>query len=307
MTTAICTIVFIDIDEAHKLYSALGNQTARQSIDQFFAKLRQTINLHGGIVVKMIGEGLMCRFESANEAVKAVTLIQASSGPVDLIGHPGLRLRIGLHQGDVIEDDDDIFGDSVNVAARMRDFARPGQTIITYDTVTVLTDELRKRIRQIDLTHVKGKKEEMALFEVLWEFKEEVTRQTTHLLSKINSRGYLTLSHLDNKLVMQEEQKSILLGRGENCEFIVKTELASREHAVIEVRRGKFVLLDQGSNGTFVKTDSGREVYLRREAFVLHNRGQISLGKSFTKCADAELIYFSCVQLFDGRSESKEN
>jgi adenylate cyclase len=299
MTTTICTIVFIDVDEAHKIYASLGNQIARQSIDQFLAKVRLTIDLHRGIVVKTIGEGLMCRFESADEAVKAVTLIQASSGPVDLVGHPGFRLRIGLHQGNVIEDDDDIFGDSVNVAARMRDFARSGQTIITADTVDVLSDEIQKRIRQIDLTHVKGKKEKMALFEVLWEFKEEVTRQTTHLLSKINFQGLLMLSHLDNKFVMKDDYESILLGRGESCQFVIKTELASREHAVIEVRRGKFVLIDQGSNGTFVKTESGREVYLRREAFVLHARGQISLGKPFKKCIDAELTYFKCDPLLE--------
>ncbi|MFT5506741.1 MAG: adenylate cyclase, partial [Gammaproteobacteria bacterium] len=172
--------------------------------------------------------------------------------------------------------------------------ARPGQTIISYDTVIALSEDLKKRVRQIDVTHVKGKKEEMALYEVLWEFEAEVTRQTTHLLSKVNLQSFLTLSHGDRKYVMKEQQKSMLIGRGDSCQFVVKADLASREHAIIEVRRGKFVLIDQGSNGTFVKTNSGREVYLRRETFVLHDQGQISLGQPFAKCTPTDLINFDC-------------
>lgn len=68
------------------------------------------------------------------------------------------------------------------------------------------------------------------------------------------------------------------MGRGSGCALIVEAGLVSRVHAKIEYRRGKFVLIDQSTNGTFVRSEDNREVYLRREEMPLLGRGHISLG-----------------------------
>jgi adenylate cyclase len=72
----------------------------------------------------------------------------------------------------------------------------------------------------------------------------------------------------------------------------VETSLVSRVHARIEWRRGKFVLIDQSTNGTFVKPQGGQEVYLRREEMPLVGRGCISLGENKHQ-GGAGLIYYS--------------
>ena len=61
-------------------------------------------------------------------------------------------------------------------------------------------------------------------------------------------------------------------------DFIINSNHASRLHARIEIRRGKFVIIDQSTNGTFVKTSDGENVYLRREESPLLGNGVISLG-----------------------------
>ena len=61
-----------------------------------------------------------------------------------------------------------------------------------------------------------------------------------------------------------------------------------------ELAPGKFVLVDQGTNGTYVSSGSGEEVYLRREEMVLRGQGSISLGKPVADSVEAELIHYEC-------------
>ena len=75
------------------------------------------------------------------------------------------------------------------------------------------------------------------------------------------------------------------------ADFVVDDKLASRLHVRVEVRRGKFVIIDQSTNGTFVRTNDGREVYLRREELPVTGAGCFSLG-SPVSAENAELIYY---------------
>ena len=72
------------------------------------------------------------------------------------------------------------------------------------------------------------------------------------------------------------------IGRGENCDLIVKGTLISRLHARIELERNKFLLYDQSTNGTFVYND-GKESFLRRDDVQLTGKGYLGLGKAVTE------------------------
>jgi predicted component of type VI protein secretion system len=65
-------------------------------------------------------------------------------------------------------------------------------------------------------------------------------------------------------------------------------------HARIERRRDKFVLIDQSSNGTYVRIDGEPEIQLRREEMILRGRGRVSFGHAHINEAD-EVLTFSCV------------
>jgi len=79
-----------------------------------------TVAGHHGKVVKSMGDGWLVEFGSAAEAVNCAILIQDR-----LAGHPLIVLRVGVHIGDVVHEDEDIFGDGVNVAARLEAWANP--------------------------------------------------------------------------------------------------------------------------------------------------------------------------------------
>jgi len=81
---------------------------------------------HKGKVVKNLGDGWIVEFTSVVEAVNCALQIQTG-----LVGHEAIKLRIGIHIGDIVHDHDDIFGDGVNVAARLETFAEPGTVAIS--------------------------------------------------------------------------------------------------------------------------------------------------------------------------------
>ncbi len=288
-----CAILFADISGSTQMYEQLGDERAKQVVDQCLGKLQAIVETHGGIVIKEIGDELMCRFDSVDSAVSAARLAQTEIGNLELLAGNQLSIRAGIHYGEVIEDEDDIFGDAVNVAARMAGLARGGQIIATADTVERLSPEQSAQARQVDLTRVKGKQEKLAVYEVVWEQAGDVTRVATELLSRsVAKPARLVLSRGDLRLEINSDSEAVSIGRDESCDIVVNTTLASRRHAYCESRRGKFVIVDQGTNGTYVATDGADEVYLRREEMVLRGAGHISLGKPIAETESADLVHF---------------
>ncbi|HUF86557.1 MAG TPA: FlgO family outer membrane protein [Thermohalobaculum sp.] len=95
---------------------------------------------HGGTIVKNMGDGWLVEFTSADDAVAFATELQAR-----LSGQTTIRLRIGIHIGDVVHDEDDVFGDGVNVAARLETIAEPGAVVISDPVYGALDGSRRAR------------------------------------------------------------------------------------------------------------------------------------------------------------------
>ncbi|MEO9574619.1 MAG: adenylate/guanylate cyclase domain-containing protein [Tateyamaria sp.] len=95
---------------------------------------RPAVASRHGRVVKSMGDGWIVLFSAAADAATCALQIQDLLATDPTHDDPKMRLRLGLHVGDVIEDEEDVFGDGVNVAARLEEIARPG-TIAISDAV----------------------------------------------------------------------------------------------------------------------------------------------------------------------------
>lgn len=121
----LASVMFTDIVASSALASAMGDRLWSDRIARHIAQLRQIIEDHDGQFVKSLGDGTMSSFTSARHALSAAAAIQsamATSGE-----EPALGLRIGIHTGDVVQSDDDFFGNVVNKAARVAACAGPGE------------------------------------------------------------------------------------------------------------------------------------------------------------------------------------
>jgi len=272
------TILFVDVCGSTKLYETLGNTRAQAVIAKTLDVLSQSTARNLGTVVKTIGDELMCTFPAAADAAQAAIDMQRSLRQEEDAAVKAIQVRTGFHCGPVISDQADIFGDAVNVAARVVAHAKPGQILITKQTVENLPKEVGDSVRFVGSTHVKGKEGPLELFEVIWE-RENLT-QLQAVVDTAPGNIRLTARLGDVTLDVGAALPVLRMGRGTENEFVIMDPLASRLHARIEYRRNRFVLIDQSLNGTYLRREGKPEVVVRRDEATLEGSGVISLGQS---------------------------
>ncbi|HEX9671957.1 MAG TPA: adenylate/guanylate cyclase domain-containing protein [Burkholderiales bacterium] len=274
-----CAVLFVDLSGSTRLYETLGDERALALVDRLLSVLAGVCVDCGGRVIKNTGDGAMCVFETADAALHASRLMQEKTEEQRDPGQPGLGIHIGCHFGPVLEKGGDLYGDAVNLAARVAGVAKVGQIITTADTVGMLSAALAVRARQLHRVPVKGKQKAVAIFEFLWEpDTEELTALGTRTDHSRVARLVLRYEGRDWRF---EGPGELSIGRDGGCDIVVGDRKASRQHARIERRRDKFVLADHSSNGTWVQfTGEAEEVVLRREELMLRANGVIGLGHS---------------------------
>jgi hypothetical protein len=108
---------------------------------------------------------------------------------------------------------------------------------------------------------------------------------------KKNAKIFLTYHEDLNEL--NSKTQSFMIGRDHGSNLTILSDFVSRHHASLIFRKGKFVLIDNSTNGTFIKPQGGKEVYIQQEEYPLSGCGLICLGKSISP-SNEHLIYFFC-------------
>jgi len=125
MVRQLTAIMFTDIVG----YTALmqkDEQQARQTRERQRLVLEEEISRHGGKLLQLYGDGSLSVFRSAIDAVRCAVAVQGA-----LRADPRVPLRVGIHSGDVVHDDDGVFGDGVNVASRIQALSIPVGVLIS--------------------------------------------------------------------------------------------------------------------------------------------------------------------------------
>lgn len=289
-------ILFSDICGSTRLYERLGNQHGQRLVDQCLSAMTVEVERWGGHLVKTIGDEVMARFDRALDASRAaVGLNERIEGIAQLDPNAprDLAVRTGFHLGAIIWDKGDIYGDAVNVAARLAALAKPHQILTSGASVAYLPTSLPQcAVRFLDRTVVKGRQEPVDLFEILRE-SDEMTRvagaQPTPTTA-LNQR--LRLIYRDQRRVISVSELPLHLGRGDQADVVVASPLASRDHAKIEARGHNFFVIDHSTNGTYL-ISGGHVQFLRREAVALQSRGFLSLGASPEEADEEDYIRFA--------------
>ena len=287
-------ILFADVVGSTQLYDKFGDTQASATVALCLDIMKEATYQYNGTVIKTIGDEVMSTFETVDEAMGAAVVMQSRiTEESEKEGGIPVSIRIGCHYGPVVQEQNDIFGAAVHTANRMTSQAKARQIVLSGFSVEQMSPELKGQARQIDLATVRGRIDEVALYELVWQPDESTSMlPTIEWESKAARKGSkLLLNFRDSSVEVTEHRKSINMGRAEDNELVVKGNLISRIHAKIEMRRGKFILIDQSTNGTFVQNVRGNEKFVRRDSTELGSEGTIGLGRAEAPGSSLAIYY----------------
>jgi FHA domain len=198
----------------------------------------------------------------------------------------------------------ELAGDVVpSTAGRIRALAEqllkqvpPGQIFATRSICRHLSELSHARFRLYEQT-MAGTNTDEQLCQVVCN-EETVTRLAipTRYQESTGTTRSLNLRWRDNTMTLNPDSPSLTIGRGDQSNIQIESELASRSHACVGFQQTNFILADHSTNGTFVQIDEDDEVFLHHEQIVLRGRGVISLGRHI-RAGRGKLIYFKLTDL----------
>ena len=222
----LAAIMFADIVSYSRLMGA--NETeAFKLVKDFDSISIPLVEKHDGKVIKKNGDQIFCEFSSVKNAVDASLLIQEKlhkyndSRPVDF----KLEVRIGIHIGDVIKENNDIFGDGVNVAARIQPLAAPGGISISgtvsealsshpeYKLVAKGEQELKNIVNKHSIYNVETGYETVDIVRGPLNSPKSFSAKLFLLVLSVGALASILFFLIDDSLTNEEERKGFFVGK----------------------------------------------------------------------------------------------
>lgn len=281
-----------DISGSSALYNDIGDSEAVRRVGECLDNMTTVIERTGGTCISSKGDDILAIFPDASAALEAsrAMLSQQMNGA-------SLALHIGATFGNIIRARDDIFGDSVNTAARLSALAKSGELLVSENFVERLPSADRHQLFPLDSVTFKGRDAATKIYTLLDEdasMRTVISKNIAPTDIRREKRAApavtLTLRYTD-KTFACSERKVLSIGRSPENNVVIERPWISREHAKLHVRRGKVQLTDQSSSGTFVSAQPGYEFLLKRETVLLAGVGTISLGIP-PSSPEAQVIYY---------------
>lgn len=154
----LATILFADVFGYSRMMRADEERTLVDLRAHLAELVAPVVEQFHGRIVKTVGDGVLVEFGSAVEAVRSAVELQRGMAErnADVPAERRQAFRIGLHLGDVIASDDDVFGDTVNVAARLQGLAEPGSIVLSASVYEQVRDKLTLPFRDLGNRSVKN-------------------------------------------------------------------------------------------------------------------------------------------------------
>ena len=285
-------ILFADVCDSTPLYEQTGNFQALDLISHCIDGLAEITTAKGGRIIRSKGDDLLCTFARAADA------LCAANSMVEEQADAPVAIHVGMHYGPVIDARGDIFGDAVNLAARLLGLAKPGEILTTVDFVDRLGPVERATMTAIGERPVKGKQAPITIYSAVVDEGESTTfvAATRESQSEPEERDEasirLELDFEGQALVRRADHPGLLIGRANRCGLVVKQPCVSREHATVAIQNRQVLLTDHSSTGTYVSGISERPIRLRRETIQLVGSGTIALGRRPEREGSAPTIRF---------------
>ncbi|MGI9357508.1 MAG: adenylate/guanylate cyclase domain-containing protein [Rhizobiaceae bacterium] len=287
-------VLLADVTGSTALYSRVGDVEALAAISAYVESVKSIITRHNGEFIHSRGDDILSIYLDPTDA------LAATRDMLKVRSESGLTLHAGLHFGAVVRTDDDIYGDTVNIAARLSTTANTDEVLISSSFADLEDGKFKEELRFINHVDFKGKDEPMAVYTLrpvlVNATKTQIGAQTqfNDPLPNAKEIGVSVELILNGKSYFCSDNETMILGRADHCEVLDPSPWVSREHAVIEVKGDKVNLTDRSSGSTYVKMGDGHEVSIVRQSIMLAGSGIISLALS-TEAPNVNPIQFRII------------
>ncbi|GAB5374982.1 MAG: hypothetical protein AcusKO_14440 [Acuticoccus sp.] len=278
-TRLTCAVLLADITGSTPLYETVGDTEAARRVGRCVDFMRDTVEHNAGHFVAAKGDDVLATFPSCDDALRAIETI-LSHMPMG-----GLYVHAGLHFGMVVATRDDIFGDAVNLTARLASAANPGEVLVSGDLHAALSPAEAARLRPLSALRLKGRAVPVAVFALAADTHMALTDEAP---APEDGGTTLRLRHGDRETVLHEGG-TLTLGRAEDNDIVLADRWVSRKHATITLIDGRVQFSDHSSYGSFLTIGEAGEIAARRETVIVTGSGRLSLGIS-TANAEADII-----------------
>lgn len=282
-------ILVAEVSGNARLHEKLSGGEALRAVDRCLKRMERAVEGFSGRLVKVVGDEVMAVFDTADEAFQAAVEMQERVADLPPVSGVKLAIRVGFAYGLVSESDGSVAGETVSVAAHLTGLATPGRVLASLAAQNALSPVLKNATRDLGLSASNGQFPSMNIFEL-------VTPESSGLPMKASDRpalssGSFYLRYVGETIMLNDAKPVINMGRSAESDVVVRDRRGSRNHARIEQRGERVVLIDTSTNGTFVTFDGKPEFFIRREECILQGRGVICFAASASS-VDADCAQF---------------
>lgn len=279
----VITVMFTDLQGSTSITESEGDMAVRKLLKKHNDILFPTIKKNRGVLVKTMGDGSMSYFKKAKNALRSAIKIQEAIEKLNREKKTKIpiHIRIGLHTGEGIVEEKDIYGDVVNVASRFESIANPGEIYFSESTYEALGDQEEIHCSFIKTAKLKGKKNEFKVFKALWNPEEIETAKnkkakieeessfdeagtssiiitgdmmnfetsSMNIAEKAAKKGpNLVIESLNmRRKTVPIEKDEVILGRSKEADIILEEHFISRRHARVFLMGGCYYIEDLNS------------------------------------------------------------
>ncbi|MEM9222299.1 MAG: adenylate/guanylate cyclase domain-containing protein [Pseudomonadota bacterium] len=270
-------VLLADITGSTTLYESVGDDEAARRVFMCIDFMREQIEHNDGVFVSAKGDDVLATFEDCDAALAAAESILAG------LPNCGLSVHAGLHYGPLVSTRGDIFGDTVNMTARLASTANPGEALISGDLSALLSPERARGLSRISTIVFKGKSQPVEVFSLNRDKNVAGIHSTTvELFTPQQDRTQVTVTYGHERFVA-EDGATFTIGRAPDNDLVIPMPWVSRRHATIAVADGRVQFVDSSSYGSYLILADAVEVAVHREATLLAGSGRISPGMSFSQ------------------------
>ena len=288
-------VLYADVSGSTRLYEKFGDAVARADIATCIGILTEVTERLGGKIAKTIGDEAMCLFPDASKAALAAREMQlavSEAGEDDKFQSGPLRIKIGWHYGPVGGTDDNPTGEGPTLAQQIIKLAKPSENLTSGQAMKLLPPELRMNARIINKIRAEGLNEELEVYGLPWEIEDDVTSLAgAQKFEQAVGHRALVLEYRDRTYLVESATQGFTIGRSASNDLHIDSQHASRKHATITHKNGRYYLRDESVNGTVVVDSDGRTMKLRREEAILMGSGVIGFGGLPDEEADIVVSY----------------